>query len=147
MKIEGQVTKNIEKQDVNLPQTEEEAALLSVSNVPFSELINQGTGTISSDDIDYLSSLPVDYNFDSMSMNIEDGLLFISLALKLLSLLQNTKGFSSTNSSIFVSSDKNRTESMFSTLLNTYCSNSYGLSRIIGLFSLGCRTLSYFESA
>ena len=91
MKIEGQVTKNIEKQDVNLPQTEEEAALLSVSNVPFSELINQGTGTISSDDIDYLSSLPVDYNFDSMSMNIEDGLLFISLAQGMPYTVENTQ--------------------------------------------------------
>lgn len=79
MKIEGQISKNIEKYEANMLPSDDEVALLSSANVPFSELLNASGGVITSDEINYLSSLPVDYDFNSMSMNIDDGLFFVSL--------------------------------------------------------------------
>lgn len=79
MKIEGQISKNIEKYETNMLPSDDESTLLSAVNVPFSELLNPTGGVIGSDEINYLSSLPVDYDFNSMSMNIDDGLFFVSL--------------------------------------------------------------------
>lgn len=79
MKIEGQISKNIEKYEANMLPSDDEVALLSSANVPFSELLNVSGGVITSDEINYLLSLPVDYDFNSMSMNIDDGLFFVSL--------------------------------------------------------------------
>lgn len=81
MKIESQTGKNVEKQELNIPQTEDEKAVLTQVNMPFSELIAQNSEMLKpSNSIKELASLPIDFNFESMSMDIEDGLFFISLA-------------------------------------------------------------------
>lgn len=81
MKIDSQTNNNVEKQELNLPQTEEEKNILTQVNMPFSELLIQNSSeTLTSNKIEKLSALPIDFNFDSMTMNIEDGLFFISLA-------------------------------------------------------------------
>lgn len=81
MKIESQNNKNIEKSEVLLPQTEEEKNVLSNTNMPFSDLLLKNSSELLADEkINSLSSLPIDLNFDSISMDINDGLFFISLA-------------------------------------------------------------------
>lgn len=81
MKIDSQTSKNVEKQELNLPQTEEEKNVLTQINMPFSELLIQNNPELApSNQMEKLSALPIDYNFDSISMDIEDGLFFVSLA-------------------------------------------------------------------
>ena len=82
MKVDVQ-TKNIQeqKEKLNIPQTQDEQEILTNVNIPFSELVQQNqTGEIPSDNINYLSSLPVDYNYDSLLVNINDAMFFVNLA-------------------------------------------------------------------
>ena len=84
MKIDSQTSNNIEKQELNLPQTEDEKNILTQVNMPFSELLIQhNSETLASNQIEKLNALPIDFNFDSITMDIEDGLFFISLAEKI----------------------------------------------------------------
>lgn len=78
MKVDTQVNQNVENKDVNVQMLPEDAQMLSSVNVPFSELVAQSTQT-SGVAIDYLSSMPVDYNYDSILMNLEDAKFFINL--------------------------------------------------------------------
>ena len=50
-------------------------------NMPFSDVLAQGAGTqtVQTASIEYLSSLPVDYNYDSLMMSKEDALFFVNL--------------------------------------------------------------------
>ncbi len=82
MKVDVQ-TKNIQeqKEKINIPQTQEEQEILTNINMPFAELVQQNqSAELSADNIKYLSSLPVDYNFDSLLVNIDDAMFFVNLA-------------------------------------------------------------------
>ena len=81
MKIDVRIKNNIEQNDkVNIPNSEEEQAVLSGVNVPFADLIHgEPASEISSNTVDYLSSLPVDYNYDSLLVDIKDAMFFVNL--------------------------------------------------------------------
>ena len=81
MKIETQQKNNIEQKEINLQETQEEKEILNENkNIPFSNFIalNQDN-TISSEQINYLSSLPIDYNYDHISMSFDDAMFFVNL--------------------------------------------------------------------
>ena len=78
MKVDSQVKQNVENNDVNVQMLPEDSELLSNTNMPFSDMLAQGAqGTINQ--FDYLSSLPVDYNYDSLMMTQEDAMFFVNL--------------------------------------------------------------------
>ena len=82
MKVDSQVKQNVENKDVNVQMTPEDNELLTNVNMPFSDVLAQGSGTtqtMQTASIEYLSSLPVDYNFDSLMMSKEDALFFVNL--------------------------------------------------------------------
>lgn len=81
MKVDSQVKQNVENKDVNVQMTPEDNELLTNVNMPFSDVLSQGSSaqTMQTASIEYLSSLPVDYNFDSLMMSKEDALFFVNL--------------------------------------------------------------------
>lgn len=78
MKVDSQTNQSVENKDLNIQLTPEETEMLTAVNVPFSDLLAQGTQSASST-IDYFSSMPVDYNYDSLMMSLEDAKFFINL--------------------------------------------------------------------
>ena len=81
MKIETQQKNNIEQKEINLQETQEEKEILNENtNIPFSNFIALNKeGSISSEQINYLSSLPIDYNYDHISMSFDDAMFFVNL--------------------------------------------------------------------
>ena len=78
MKVDTQVKQNIENNEVNIQMLPEDNELLTNTNMPFSDMLAQGAqGTVNQ--FDYLSSLPVDYNYDSLMMTQEDAMFFVNL--------------------------------------------------------------------
>ena len=78
MKVDTQVKQNIENNEVNVQMLPEDNELLSSTNMPFSDMLAQGAqGTLNQ--FEYLSSLPVDYNYDSLMMTQEDAMFFVNL--------------------------------------------------------------------
>lgn len=78
MKVDSQVKQNVENNDVNVQMLPEDNELLSSTNMPFSDMLAQGAqGTLNQ--FEYLSSLPVDYNYDSLMMTQEDAMFFVNL--------------------------------------------------------------------
>lgn len=78
MKIDSQPQNNIENKDVNIQETQEEKEILTPVNLPFSQLLNPELFRINSENSE-LSMLPVDYNFDSVNLNIDDAMFFVDL--------------------------------------------------------------------
>lgn len=80
MKIETNIKNKTENTNEKLSATIEENQILSATNLPFSEFIRQNEEVeISSESISILNSMPVDYNYDSMFMNINDAMFFVNL--------------------------------------------------------------------
>ena len=79
MKVDTQSKQNIESNEVNVQMLPEDNELLSTVNMPFSDLLAQNSQTMSNSEISYLSSLPVDYNYDSLLMTQEDAMFFVNL--------------------------------------------------------------------
>lgn len=78
MKVDTQVKQNIENNDVNVQMLPEDNELLTNANMPFFDMLAQGAqGTVNQ--FEYLSSLPVDYNYDSLMMTQEDAMFFVNL--------------------------------------------------------------------
>lgn len=78
MKVDTQAKQNIENKDVNVQIQPDEAEVLASVNMPFSEVLAQGSQEGEAA-LKYLSSLPVDYSFDSLMMSKDDALFFINL--------------------------------------------------------------------
>lgn len=78
MKVDSKIKQNIENKDLNIQLAPEDETLLQTVNVPFSELIPQ-QASISDSQADYISSLPVDYMYDSLMMSVQDAKFFIDL--------------------------------------------------------------------
>lgn len=78
MKVDTQIKQNVENKDLNVQMAPEDSELLTNSNLPFSDVLAQTTQGISSE-IQYLASMPVDYNYDSMMMTFEDAKFFVDL--------------------------------------------------------------------
>ena len=57
----------------------EDNALLSQTNVPFSEMLNQQIANNSSMQANSINSIGVDYNYETMSMSFEDAMFFLNL--------------------------------------------------------------------
>ncbi len=79
MKIETQLKQNVENKDNNVQLLPEDAQLLYSSGLPFSQMINQLNNPETLQSYDMLSSIGLDYNYDSINMDIEDALFFINL--------------------------------------------------------------------
>lgn len=81
MKIETQQNNNVEKKEINLQETQEEKEILNErTDIPFADFIAMNKeGGISSEKINYLSSLPIDYNYDHISMSFDDAMFFVNL--------------------------------------------------------------------
>ena len=81
MKIETQQQNSIEKKEVNLQETQEEKEILNENtNIPFSNFIALNSdNSMATESINYLSSLPVDYNYDHISMSFDDAMFFVNL--------------------------------------------------------------------
>ncbi len=80
MKIETNIKNKTENTNEKLSATIEENQILSATNLPFSEFIRLNEEVeISSESISILNSMPVDYNYDSMFMNINDAMFFVNL--------------------------------------------------------------------
>ena len=78
MKVDTQVKQNIDNNDVNVQMLPEDSELLTNTNMPFSDMLAQGAqGTVNQ--FEYLSTLPVDYNYDSLMMTQEDAMFFVNL--------------------------------------------------------------------
>ncbi len=79
MKIDSQLKQNIESSETQIPLMSEDAQILASENISFGDLLS-----IKLNNTDFLSSDSLqegfDFIFDSVSMNIEDALFFISLA-------------------------------------------------------------------
>ena len=78
MKVDSQTKQNVENKDVNVQMQPEDIQMLSSVNLPFADLLAQNSQSASSA-VDYLSSLPVDYNYDSLMMSLDDAKFFINL--------------------------------------------------------------------
>lgn len=80
MKVDTQIKQNVENKDNNVQMLPEDNELLSNTNMPFSEMLSQKLAdsdtSLSSDSI---SSLGVDYNYETISMSLEDAMFFINL--------------------------------------------------------------------
>lgn len=81
MKIATEINSKIEKNEIKMKKAAEEKELLQTdNNIPFAQLISQANLENNSNiTLDYLSSLPVDYNYDSMMMDFSDAMFFINL--------------------------------------------------------------------
>lgn len=81
MKVDSQVKQNVENKDINVQITPEDNELLSKTDMAFSDMLAQGAvpQNMQTASIEYLSSLPVDYNYDSLMISQEDALFFINL--------------------------------------------------------------------
>lgn len=82
MKVDTQKNQNIEKNKEDMIQMQpEDSEILASVNIPFYDLMSQQltAGETSSVQGNDLYSLDVDYNYDSLSMNLEDALFFVNL--------------------------------------------------------------------
>lgn len=78
MKVETQLKQKIEKNEIVIPESEEENQILADSAMPFSDILNQklnSDGTF----FNNISSLPSDFKYDSLNMDLDDALFFINL--------------------------------------------------------------------
>ncbi|MBQ3640927.1 hypothetical protein II906_03250 [bacterium] len=81
MKVDIQKNSLDNNEKINITPTPEEKDILNPVNVPFSELVQQNNNSeVSSETINYLSSLPVDYNYDSLLVGYDDAMFFVNLA-------------------------------------------------------------------
>ncbi len=81
MKIDTQSKQNVEKKE-NLVQLQpEDAEVLALSNIPFSDVLTQHLNGINETTVgsSSLNSIEIDYNYDSISMEFEDALFFVNL--------------------------------------------------------------------
>ena len=94
MKIDVQNTKkNIDKQQESLGQIQpDESQLLTSVNMPFSDMLaQQSTDEQTSNIMNNLYSLGIDYNYESMFMNFEDAMFFINLTQNANFSVENTQ--------------------------------------------------------
>ena len=79
MKIDTQSKQNIENKDNSVQLQPEDNTLLSQTNLPFSELLNQQITNNSSLQTNSVNNIGIDYNYETMSMSFEDAMFFINL--------------------------------------------------------------------
>lgn len=79
MKIDTQSKQNIENKDNSVQLQPDDNTLLSQTNLPFSELLNQQITNNSSLQTNSVNNIGVDYNYETMSMSFEDAMFFINL--------------------------------------------------------------------
>ncbi len=81
MKIDTQIKQNVDNNDAQIQLSCDDNELLSAVNVPFTELLaDQLNGYAADNSQNMLSSLDIDFNYDSVSMNLEDALFFVNMA-------------------------------------------------------------------
>lgn len=80
MKIDVQPKQNIENKENTIQMLPEDIQLLSAAMMPFSDMISNQINNADLNSVsEALSSLSVDYNYDSISMGLEDALFFVNL--------------------------------------------------------------------
>ena len=82
MKVDTQTKQNVEKKENIIQMQPEDVEILSSSNVPFSDILMQKLNSAedSSELNSDLCSLGIDYDYNSLSINLEDALFFVNLA-------------------------------------------------------------------
>ncbi len=85
MKVDTQSKQNVENKDNTVQLKGEDAEILAAVNMPFSDILSQqladGENSLnSSSSISNFYSLKADYNYDSLSMDLEDAVFFVNLA-------------------------------------------------------------------
>ncbi len=93
MKVDTQTKQNVEKKENVIQMQPEDAEILSSSNVPFSDILMQKLNSVedSSELNSDLCSLGIDYDYNSLSINIEDALFFVNLTQEGQFSVENTK--------------------------------------------------------
>lgn len=82
MNVETKINQNIDKQSElqKVQLKEDDSAILADTNMPFANILaNQLSGENQTNQIKDLSLLPVDYNFDSISLTYNDAMFFVNL--------------------------------------------------------------------
>lgn len=80
MKVDTQIKQNVENKDNNVQMLPEDNELLSSTNMPFSEMLSQKLAdSDTSLSTDSINSLGIDYNYETISMSLEDAMFFINL--------------------------------------------------------------------
>ncbi len=93
MKVETQSSNNIEQKETTTQISEEETQILASVNLPFSEILSQQMNSEDSEINNEIYSLNAEYNYDSLSMDINDAMLFVNLAQNgQINALQNQDG-------------------------------------------------------
>ncbi len=80
MKIEAKMKQDVDNKDNSVQLKPEDIQMLSMPNAPFSELVSMQLNPENADNLQSLSSINTDFNYDTLNMNIEDALFFINLA-------------------------------------------------------------------
>lgn len=80
MKIEAKMKQEVDNKENSVQLKPEDIQMLSMPNAPFSELVSMQLNPENADNLQSLSSLNADFNYDTLNMNIEDALFFINLA-------------------------------------------------------------------
>lgn len=80
MKVDTQSKQNIDNKDNTVQMHPEDNELLSSTNLPFSEMLNQQlTNNQSEIQTNSIYKLGIDYNYDTAKISIEDAMFFIDL--------------------------------------------------------------------
>lgn len=80
MKVDTQAKQNIENKDNTVQMLPEDNELLSNTNMPFSEMLNQKlSGTDTDLNAESINDIGIDYNYETISMSLEDAMFFINL--------------------------------------------------------------------
>ncbi len=78
MRVDNTQKQNIENTE-NIQLMPEDNELLSAVNAQFSEVLSEQIANIQPDEISQSSLFDADYNYDSVSMSLQDALFFINL--------------------------------------------------------------------
>lgn len=81
MKVDTQTKQNVENKEDIVQLQQEDSEILTSVNIPFSDILSQqlisGETSFVQSNNEY--SLGIDFNYDSISMNINDALFFVNL--------------------------------------------------------------------
>lgn len=80
MKVDAQVKQNVDNNENTVQMLPEDSELLSSTNLPFAEMLNQKMSANSTDvQAKSIYNLGVEYNYDTAKISLEDAMFFIDL--------------------------------------------------------------------
>ena len=79
MKIDTQAKKNVENKENTIQMQPEDNELLSQTNLPFAQMLNQQMTTQTDIQTTKINNIGIDCNIETMTMSFEDAMFFINL--------------------------------------------------------------------